>query len=118
MRFAADENFDGRILDGLKARLPDLDILRVQDRVSKLLGVVYGFAFRQPDHQHVVFSVIRHCWVHRVFSGAFPGGMPVQEQHVLGMQGQVGVGLALTVREFDGIKSNPQTLFDHPHLSP
>jgi hypothetical protein len=31
MRFAADENFDGRILAGLRARLPDIDILRVQD---------------------------------------------------------------------------------------
>jgi predicted nuclease of predicted toxin-antitoxin system len=31
MRFAADENFDGRILDALRSRLPDLDIVRVQD---------------------------------------------------------------------------------------
>src|ERR1051325_1666186 len=31
MRFAADENFDGRILEGLRARIPDLDIVRVQD---------------------------------------------------------------------------------------
>ncbi|MCA9904614.1 MAG: DUF5615 family PIN-like protein [Anaerolineae bacterium] len=31
MRFAADENFDGRILNGLRARLPDLNIVRVQD---------------------------------------------------------------------------------------
>jgi hypothetical protein len=31
MRFAADENFDGRILSGLMARLPDLNIIRVQD---------------------------------------------------------------------------------------
>jgi hypothetical protein len=31
MRFAADENFDRRILDGLRARMPDLDIVRVQD---------------------------------------------------------------------------------------
>ncbi len=31
MRFAADENFDGRILDALRARLPDLDVVRVQD---------------------------------------------------------------------------------------
>jgi len=30
MRFAADENFDGRILDGLRARLAALDIVRVQ----------------------------------------------------------------------------------------
>lgn len=31
MRVATDENFDRRILDGLKARLPDLDVVRVQD---------------------------------------------------------------------------------------
>ncbi len=31
MRFATDENFDGRILARLRARLPELDIVRVQD---------------------------------------------------------------------------------------
>lgn len=31
MRFAADENFNGKILTGLIARLPDIDIVRVQD---------------------------------------------------------------------------------------
>lgn len=31
MRFAADENFDDRILDGLRVRMPDMDIVRVQD---------------------------------------------------------------------------------------
>jgi len=31
MRFAADENFDRRILEGLRARMPNLDIVRVQD---------------------------------------------------------------------------------------
>jgi len=31
MRFATDENFDRRILDGLRIRLPELDIIRVQD---------------------------------------------------------------------------------------
>lgn len=31
MRFATDENFDERILKGLRARLPALDIVRVQD---------------------------------------------------------------------------------------
>lgn len=31
MRFAADENLDGRILAGLKERIADLDIIRVQD---------------------------------------------------------------------------------------
>lgn len=31
MRFATDENFDGRIVNGLRTRLPDLDVVRVQD---------------------------------------------------------------------------------------
>ena len=31
MRFAADENFNGRILKGIRTRLPDVDIVRVQD---------------------------------------------------------------------------------------
>ncbi len=31
IRFAADENFDGTILKELHKRLPDLDIVRVQD---------------------------------------------------------------------------------------
>ena len=31
MRFAADENFSGHILEGLEQRLPDVDIVRVQD---------------------------------------------------------------------------------------
>jgi predicted nuclease of predicted toxin-antitoxin system len=31
MRFAADENFNNRILRGLVRRLPELDIVRVQD---------------------------------------------------------------------------------------
>jgi hypothetical protein len=31
MRFAADENLDGRIWDGLLVRFPELDIVRVQD---------------------------------------------------------------------------------------
>jgi hypothetical protein len=31
MRFAADENFDGTILKALLKRIPDLDIVRVQD---------------------------------------------------------------------------------------
>ena len=31
MRFAADENFNRKILDGLRIRLPHVDIVRVQD---------------------------------------------------------------------------------------
>ena len=31
MRFATDENFNGAMLTGLLSRLPDLDIVRIQD---------------------------------------------------------------------------------------
>lgn len=31
MKFAADENFDNRILRGLQRRQPDLDVVRIQD---------------------------------------------------------------------------------------
>ena len=31
MKFLTDENFDNRIVRGLKRRLPDVDIVRVQD---------------------------------------------------------------------------------------
>ena len=31
MRFAADENFSGTLLDALLTRIPELDIVRVQD---------------------------------------------------------------------------------------
>jgi hypothetical protein len=31
MRFVADENFNGKLLAGLRAALPDLDLIRVQD---------------------------------------------------------------------------------------
>ena len=31
LRLVTDENFDGRVLRGLLARIPDLDVVRVQD---------------------------------------------------------------------------------------
>ena len=31
MRFAADENLDGRILEGIRRRVPGVDIVRIQD---------------------------------------------------------------------------------------
>jgi hypothetical protein len=31
LRLAADENFDGRMVRGLQRRLPDIDLVRVQD---------------------------------------------------------------------------------------
>ena len=36
IRFAADENFSGRILRGLKRQLPEIDVVRIQD--TELLG--------------------------------------------------------------------------------
>lgn len=34
MRFAADENFNGRVFKGIRERLPEIDIVRVQDTVA------------------------------------------------------------------------------------
>jgi predicted nuclease of predicted toxin-antitoxin system len=41
MRFATDENFDQRIVDGLLQRFPDLDTVRVQD--------TFMFQSKDPD---------------------------------------------------------------------
>src|SRR5690606_1010707 len=41
MRFATDENFSGDMLKGLQERMPDLDIIRVQDTI------MYG----RPDNK-------------------------------------------------------------------
>lgn len=32
LRFAADEDFDGRIVEGLRLRVPDIDIVTVQEQ--------------------------------------------------------------------------------------
>jgi hypothetical protein len=70
MRFLADENFDGRIVNGLRRRRPDLDLVRVvdvglsgvpdpeilgwaaeQDRVllTHDVSTMAGFAFERVD---------------------------------------------------------------------
>jgi predicted nuclease of predicted toxin-antitoxin system len=38
LRFAADENLNGHLLRGLRRRLPDLDVVRVQDTDVSGLG--------------------------------------------------------------------------------
>ena len=64
MRFDADENVDGRILDGLRARLPDLDIVRIQDTAM----------YRSPDEKLLVWLaderriLLTHCEQCRVTS--------------------------------------------------
>lgn len=49
MKFAADENFDNRILRGLLRRQPELDVVRVQD--TEMLGAddptLLGWAARE-----------------------------------------------------------------------
>jgi hypothetical protein len=39
LRFAADENFNADIVRGLRRRLPELDIVRVQDVVCLALMI-------------------------------------------------------------------------------
>lgn len=47
MRFAVDENFDGRVLKGILARLPDVDIIRIQDEI--IIG-----AGKPEDFQNII----------------------------------------------------------------
>jgi len=47
MRFATDENFNGHMPSGLRKRLPDLDIVRVQDTE------MYG----SPDPELLEYSI-------------------------------------------------------------
>jgi hypothetical protein len=39
IRFLLDENFNGKIVGGLRARQPDVDMIRVQD--TELASVIF-----------------------------------------------------------------------------
>ena len=49
MRFLADENFDGRVFDGIRVENPELDIVRAQDTevYEKADPLVLEFAARE-----------------------------------------------------------------------
>jgi len=92
IRFLTDENFNGRILRGLQRRIPDLDVVRVQD-VEEIRGtvdpVVLGWA---AEHDRVVLthdiSTMGHFAYRRVAAGLpMPG--------VFEVSADLGVGMAI-----------------------
>jgi predicted nuclease of predicted toxin-antitoxin system len=68
MRFAADENFNGTILDALRERLPDMDIIRVQD--TDLFGMpdpsVLAWA---AEEEHIVLTHDVQPWLTMLTNG-------------------------------------------------
>lgn len=89
IRYLADENFNGRILRGLLRRLPQLDVVRVQD-LAELSGAedpaVLAWA---ADHGRVVLthdvSTMAHYAYERVTGGLpMPGVFEVQPEMAIG----------------------------------
>jgi Domain of unknown function (DUF5615) len=83
MRLLADENFDGRILEGIRARLPDTDIIRVQDTeiYQAADAIVLEWAAKQSRVllTHDVQALINDAYS-RVKAGlAMPGVIEVQQ---------------------------------------
>lgn len=62
VKFAADENFNGHVLDGLALRDPDIDIVRIQDtEVAEADDIVilrWGRDGRPPDFSSLLCY---HC---------------------------------------------------------
>jgi hypothetical protein len=88
LRLAADEDFDGSIIRGLRRRLPDLDIVRVQDAgLSGALDAVVLAWAAQDDRMlltHDVDTLIADAWS-RVRNGLpMPGVCAVHQQTAVG----------------------------------
>jgi hypothetical protein len=78
LRLVADENFNGRILRALQRRIPDLDVVRVQD--TPLLGtadpdlLTWAAAEGRVVLTHDVTTLVGHA-VRRVRSGEIMPGV-------------------------------------------
>ena len=88
LRFAADENFNGDILRGLRRRKPDLDIVRVQD--VALSGsddpavLEWAAAQRRVIVTHDVTTLTKHAY-DRVMAGLpMPGLFEVSSTAAIG----------------------------------
>lgn len=89
LRFAADENFDGRILRGLLRVVPDLDLIRVQD--TRLAGSDDALVLEWAAHEgrlvltHDVGTMTAAAW-ERVRAGLpMPGLLEVRSDTPIGL---------------------------------
>jgi hypothetical protein len=91
MRFLADENFHNDILKGLRKRIPNLDIIRVQDTEMYMSDDVSLLAWAAQEGRilitHDIKTMPRHVY-QRVREGlAMPG--------VIELADDVGIGDAI-----------------------
>jgi Domain of unknown function (DUF5615) len=108
LRLAADENFDQRILNGLRRRLPEVDVVRVRDvglsGASDAVILDWAATENRVLLSHDVTTITRHAY-DRVRGGqALPG---LFEVHARAPIGQVIEDLVLLVtaslpREWEG----------------
>jgi hypothetical protein len=88
LRFLADENFDNRILSGLRRRRPAVDILRVQD--ASLTGaedpVVLAWAAEDGRVllTHDAATIPEHAYERVLAGAAMPGVIEVPFQMPIG----------------------------------
>ncbi len=88
MRFAADENFNGKVLDGLRICIPDLDVLRVQDTDLYSAPDPDVLAWAAAEERivltHDVQTLVNDAYA-RVREGlAMPGGIVVATPVLIG----------------------------------
>lgn len=89
LRLAADENFDGSIVRGVRRRLPDVDIVRVQD--VGLSGAddptVLEWAAREGRVllTHDVATVTYYAYERVTRGQAMPGVVEVSQQLAIGL---------------------------------
>lgn len=77
LRFAADENFNNDIVRGLKRRIPDLDIVRVQDCGLRSASDPDVLAWCAEQNRvllsHDVRTITRYAYVRAASGLAMPG---------------------------------------------
>lgn len=97
MRLAADENLNGHIIRGLLLRLPDLDIVRVQD--AELSGaddetvLAWAAAEGRILLSHDVATITRYAYERVAAGEAMPGVIEIPLSLAVGY-GSRGLGTA------------------------
>ncbi len=108
MRFAADENFNNIIVRGLRLRLPQVDIVRVQDTelYTKPDPLVLGWAAQQNRIllSHDLDTIPGFVWARVSAALPMPGVILVDQD--------VPVGTAIEFLEIVIVAGKPQDFVD------
>jgi hypothetical protein len=91
MRFLADEDFDNRIVRGILRRLPDLDVIRVQDTEVSTANDSFVLAWAAAENRVLLTHDVNTMTFHfkqRVYKGLSSPG-------ILFVSQSLGVGRAV-----------------------